>query len=94
MPYASEISTSPHGVSISRIPKLQQDVAPRDLSHIERNLDKLLQTLAERCKAIFDEAARAAARSAVRVAGSVNSPNRLSIPPVSASERALARIPK
>ncbi|TBU35229.1 anaphase-promoting complex, cyclosome, subunit 4-domain-containing protein [Dichomitus squalens] len=47
---------------------VHDDVAPRDLSHIERNLDKLLLTLTERCKAIFDEAARAAARSAVRVA--------------------------
>ncbi len=46
-----------------------QDVKARDLSHIERNLDKLLQTLADRCRGIFDEAAKGAARSTVRVAG-------------------------
>ncbi|KAI1797865.1 anaphase-promoting complex, cyclosome, subunit 4-domain-containing protein [Ganoderma leucocontextum] len=47
---------------------VRDDVRARDLSHIERNLDKLLQTLADRCRAIFDEAAKAAARSTVRVA--------------------------
>ncbi|PIL31977.1 hypothetical protein GSI_06681 [Ganoderma sinense ZZ0214-1] len=47
---------------------VHDDVRARDLSHIERNLDKLLQTLADRCRAIFDEAAKAAARSTVRVA--------------------------
>ncbi|RDX55874.1 hypothetical protein OH76DRAFT_1396221 [Lentinus brumalis] len=49
---------------------VHKDVKPRDLSPIERNLDTLLTTLAERCQKMFQEAARTAARTAELVAGS------------------------
>ncbi|KAI0757002.1 anaphase-promoting complex, cyclosome, subunit 4-domain-containing protein [Daedaleopsis nitida] len=48
---------------------VQNDVKPRDLSHVERNLDALVHTLAGRCQQMFEEASKAAARSAIRVAG-------------------------
>ena len=47
----------------------EQAVKPRDLSHIERNLDTLLQALAARCQEVFMEACKAAARSCVPLAG-------------------------
>ena len=47
----------------------EQDVRPRDLSHVERNLDTLLQTLAGRCQQMFSNAALAATRSAELMAG-------------------------
>ncbi|KAH9944395.1 anaphase-promoting complex, cyclosome, subunit 4-domain-containing protein [Epithele typhae] len=43
----------------------QQPVQPRDLPHIERNLDSLLHALASRCQEVFVEACKAAGRSAV-----------------------------
>ncbi|KAI0655069.1 anaphase-promoting complex, cyclosome, subunit 4-domain-containing protein [Cubamyces menziesii] len=49
---------------------VHDDVKRRDLGHIERNIDALLQTLATECQKIFDEASKATARSAVLVAGS------------------------
>ncbi|KAH9849773.1 anaphase-promoting complex, cyclosome, subunit 4-domain-containing protein [Lenzites betulinus] len=50
---------------------VHEEVKRRDLSHHERNLDALLQILAEACQSIFNDASEAAARSAVLVAGSV-----------------------
>lgn len=44
----------------------------RELAHVERNVDALLQNLAVGCQKIFDEASTATARSAVLVAGSVD----------------------
>ena len=41
---------------------------PRDLSHVERNLDALVGQLATRCQEVFMEACMAAARSAVLLA--------------------------
>lgn len=60
--------TSPPLVLVCSAPK---EVKRRDLSHHERNLDALLQILAEACQSIFNDASEAAARSAVLVAGSV-----------------------
>ncbi|RPD82564.1 hypothetical protein L226DRAFT_451057 [Lentinus tigrinus ALCF2SS1-7] len=48
---------------------VHKEVKPRDLSHIERNLDTLLTTLAEKCQKMFEEAARTACRTAELVAG-------------------------
>ncbi|KAI8995617.1 anaphase-promoting complex, cyclosome, subunit 4-domain-containing protein [Trametes punicea] len=50
---------------------VHDDVKRRDLGHVERNIDALLQTLATSCQKIFDEASKATARSAVLLAGSV-----------------------
>ncbi|CDO71553.1 hypothetical protein BN946_scf184911.g23 [Trametes cinnabarina] len=50
------------------------DVKRRDLGHIERNIDALLQNLATSCQKIFEEASNAAARSAELVAGVVAAP--------------------
>lgn len=44
----------------------------RELAHVERNVDALLQNLAAGCQKIFDEASKATARSAVLVAGSAD----------------------
>ncbi|KAI0651841.1 anaphase-promoting complex, cyclosome, subunit 4-domain-containing protein [Trametes meyenii] len=43
----------------------------RELAHIERNIDALLEKLAAGCQKIFNDASGAAARSAVLVAGSL-----------------------
>ncbi len=50
----------------------RKDVKHRELAHVERNVDALLQNLVTGCQKIFDEASKATARSAVLVAGSVN----------------------
>ncbi|KAI0825146.1 anaphase-promoting complex, cyclosome, subunit 4-domain-containing protein [Trametes gibbosa] len=50
---------------------VHEDVKRRDLTHHERNMDALLQILAEACQNIFEDASKAAARSAVLVAGNV-----------------------
>jgi len=42
-----------------------QNIKHKDLSHLDRNLDSLMQELATRCQRIFIEAASATARSAV-----------------------------
>lgn len=46
---------------------LSQNVKQKDLSHIDRNLDSLVQDLAARCQKIFVEAAGATARSSIVV---------------------------
>lgn len=43
----------------------EQNIKQRDLSHLDRNLDSLVQELATRAHRIFFEAANATARSAV-----------------------------
>ena len=43
----------------------EQNIKLRDLSHLDRNLDSLVQELATRAHRIFFEAASATARSAV-----------------------------
>ncbi|KAI0778173.1 anaphase-promoting complex, cyclosome, subunit 4-domain-containing protein [Trametes elegans] len=50
---------------------VHEDVKRRELAHIERNIDALLQNLAVGCQKIFSEASKATGRSAVLVAGSV-----------------------
>ncbi len=42
-----------------------QNGAQRDLNHLDRNLDALVQELATRCRRIFDHAAHAVSRSSV-----------------------------
>lgn len=44
-------------------PIWQQNVRPKDLSHLDRNLDALVQELATRSGRLFDHASHAAARS-------------------------------
>lgn len=43
---------------------MAQNTHSRDLSHLDRNLDALIQALAERCGQIFDRASKAVARTA------------------------------
>lgn len=50
----------------------KQDAKRRELAHVERNIDTLLQNLAIDCQKIFDDASKAVARSAVLVAGSLD----------------------
>ena len=57
---------------------------PRDLSHVERNLDALVGQLATRCQEVFMEACMAAARSAVLLAPAP--PEREPAPPPPPSE--------
>ncbi|OBZ78996.1 Anaphase-promoting complex subunit 4 [Grifola frondosa] len=52
----------------------QANVKQKDLSHLDRNLDSLIQELGVRCQKIFSEAANATARSAVVVSGSTSAP--------------------
>ena len=47
----------------------KQEVKPRDLSHVERNLDTLLTTLAEKCQKMFETASRTISRTAELAAG-------------------------
>ncbi|KAI0365237.1 hypothetical protein BV20DRAFT_954638 [Pilatotrama ljubarskyi] len=53
---------------------VHEDVKRRELAHIDRNIDALVQNLASSCQKIFDEASKATARSAVLVSGSVAAP--------------------
>ncbi|KAH9946631.1 anaphase-promoting complex, cyclosome, subunit 4-domain-containing protein [Amylocystis lapponica] len=50
------------------------NVKQKDLSHLDRNLDSLIQELATRCSRIFVEAASATARSAAVVSGPISAP--------------------
>ena len=54
-----------HRLAFSR----KQNVKQKDLSHLDRNLDSLIQELATRCSRIFVEAASATARSAAVMFG-------------------------
>ncbi|KAI0361641.1 hypothetical protein OH77DRAFT_1417907 [Trametes cingulata] len=60
---------------------VHEDVKRRELAHIERNIDALVQNLTASCQKIFDEASKATARSAVLVSGSVAAPAAVSAPP-------------
>ncbi|KAI0932220.1 hypothetical protein AcW1_000598 [Taiwanofungus camphoratus] len=53
----------------------QYNVKQKDLSHLDRNLDSLIQELAARCQKIFVESANATARSAIVVSGAVFAPS-------------------
>ncbi|KAL6309999.1 anaphase-promoting complex, cyclosome, subunit 4-domain-containing protein [Sparassis latifolia] len=55
----------------------QSDARQKDLSHLDRNLDSLIQELATRCQRIFGEAANGAARSAVVLSGPTYPPLRV-----------------
>ncbi|KAI0639387.1 anaphase-promoting complex, cyclosome, subunit 4-domain-containing protein [Trametes polyzona] len=50
---------------------VHEDVRRVELGHVDRNIDALVQALAGSCQRIFEDASKAAARSAVLVAGSL-----------------------
>lgn len=58
-----------------------QKVPSNDFSHLDKNLDVLVQEIASRCQRVFAEASQAAARSAtVLVDGGATPPQASSVP--------------